>query len=116
MRHFIIANRDSWISSGSNRTTGVTEKDQNFGADQILEVKKVFYNKSFDYPTRALIQFPLTDLSQSLVNDDSLLGTQHATSKVKFNLRLYEAEGTQELSTEYKLAAFPLSQSWDEGR
>ena len=117
MRHFIIANRDSWISSGSNRTTGLTEKDQNFGADQILEVKKVFYNKSFDYPTRALIQFPLTDLSQSIVNNDSLLGTQHAASgKVKFNLRLYEAEGTQELSTEYTLAAFPVSQSWDEGR
>ena len=37
----------------------------------------------------------------------------------KFYLRLYEAEGntegTSNLSTEYKLLAQPLSQSWDEG-
>ena len=41
MRHFIIANRDSWISSGSNRVTLEDEKDQNFGQDPILEIKKV---------------------------------------------------------------------------
>ena len=29
---------------------------------------------------------------------------------------MYEAEGNQELSTEYKIAALPLSSSWVEGR
>ena len=28
---------------------------------------------------------------------------------------MYESEGNQELSLDYKLAALPLSQSWDEG-
>ena len=107
MHHFIYPTKDSWISSGSNKVTGVTEKDQNFGQDQILEIKKFFYDLSFDYQTRALIQFDLTTVSKS-VADGSITSPQ-------YYLRLYEAEGNQELSTEYSLAAFPLSQSWDEG-
>ena len=110
MIHFIFPTKDSWISSGSNKVTGVTESDQNFGQDQILEVKKFFYDLSFDYQTRALIDFTgteFTEMSKSIAG-----GT---ITNPKFFLRLYEAEGNQELSTEYKLLAQPLSQSWDEG-
>ena len=36
MHHFIYATKDAWISSGSNAaTTGISEKDQNYGKDQI---------------------------------------------------------------------------------
>ena len=38
MHYFIYSTSDTWIWSGSNRTTGETERDQNFGGDQILEV------------------------------------------------------------------------------
>lgn len=107
MHYFIYPTKDSWISSGSNRVTGVSEKDQNFGQDPILEVKKVFYNQSFDYPTRALVQFDLSEISKSV--SDGLI------TNPKYYLRLYEAEGNKELSTEYKLASFPISHSWDEG-
>jgi hypothetical protein len=107
MHHFIFPTKDSWISSGSNHITEVTETDQNFGQDQILEIKKNFFNLSFDYPTRALIQFDLTEVSKSVDAGDITNPTYY--------LRLYEAQGNKELSTEYKLAAFPLSQSWDEG-
>ena len=62
MIYSIFATKDSWISSGSNRVTGITETDQNFGQDQILEIKKSFFNQAFEYPTRALIQFDLTEL------------------------------------------------------
>ena len=116
MHHFIYATKDSWISSGSNHTTGETERDQNFGQDQILEIKKNFWNKDFDYQTRALVQFDLTDLSSSLVNGDILDSTAtNSPRSASYYLRLYEAEGNQELSTEYKLAALPISESWDEG-
>jgi hypothetical protein len=107
MHHFIFPTKDSWISSGSNKTTGVTEADQNFGQDEILEIKKVFNNSSFDYQTRALVQFDLSDISKSIV--------EGSISSPKYYLRLYEAIGNQELSAEYKLTAYPLSQSWDEG-
>ncbi len=110
MHHFIYATKDAWISSGSSHIDGESYRDQNFGQDEILEVKKEFWNKSFDYQTRALISFKgseFTSLSQSIVDGDIV--------DPKFYLRLYEAEGIQDLTLDYKLAAFALSQSWDEG-
>jgi|TARA_R110000824_G_scaffold241188_5_gene429891 hypothetical protein len=110
MHHFIYATKDAWISSGSSTITGESFRDQNFGQDEILELKKVFYNDSFDYATRVLVSFKgteFTNMSQSIVDGEIV--------DPKFYLRLYEAEGNQELSTTYKLASFPVSQSWDEG-
>lgn len=110
MHHFIFPTQDTWISSGSSTIDGESFKDQNFGRDQILEVKKVFFNNSFDHQTRALVNFAGTDfnnMSQSIVDGK--------ITSPKFYLRLYEAEGNSELSEEYKLAIQPLSQSWVEG-
>jgi len=116
MHHFIYATKDSWISSGSSHIDGTSYIDQNFGQDPILEIKKEFWNKDFDYQTRALVQFDLTDLSSSLVNGDILDSTAaNSPRSASYYLRLYEAEGNQELSTEYTLAALPISESWDEG-
>jgi len=111
MHHFIFPSQDTWISSGSNLITGETFKDQNFGRDQILEVKKEFFNNSFDFPTRALVNFSgteFTQLSESVSN-----GT--IASNAKYFLRLYEAEGNAELTEEYTLSIQPISQSWVEG-
>ena len=111
MHHFIYPTKTVWISSGSSHIDGTSYRDQNFGKDEIIELKKDFWNLSFDYPTRILIDFKgteFTNLSQSI-------HTGEIPTNAKFNLRLYEAEGNQELSNEYKLVAFPLSQSWDEG-
>ena len=93
MHYFIFPTADSWISSGSNRITGESFKDQNFGRDQILEVKKEFFNKSFEYPNRALVNFAGTGfntLSQSIVD-----GT--IPSDAKFYLRMFEAQGNSDL-------------------
>jgi hypothetical protein len=111
MHHFIFPNQDTWISSGSSNITGESFKDQNFGRDQILEVKKQFYNFDFDFPTRALVQFSgteFTELSKSVAD-----GT--IASDAKYYLRLYEAEGNAEMTEEYTLAFQPISQSWTEG-
>ena len=40
MHHFIYATADAWISSGSSTITGESWRDQNFGQDEILELKK----------------------------------------------------------------------------
>ena len=48
MHYSIFPTKDSWISSGSNKITGITEADQNFGKDPILELKKNFYNNVMD--------------------------------------------------------------------
>jgi hypothetical protein len=110
MYHFIFPTSDTWISSGSSTIDGTSFKDQNFGKDQILEVKKFFYNSSFNHKTRALINFDGTDftnMSQSIVSSK--------ITDPRFYLRLYEAEGNAEMSEEYKLVAHPISQSWVEG-
>ena len=110
MHHFIFPSKDTWISSGSSTITGESFKDQNFGRDQILEVKKFFYNNSFNHQTRALINFSGTDfteMSQSIVDGK--------ITNPKFYLRLYEAEGNSEMTEEYKLAIQSISQSWIEG-
>ena len=64
MHHFIFPNQDTWISSGSSKIDGTSFKDQNFGRDQILEIKKEFFNNSFDHQTRALVQFSGTDFTE----------------------------------------------------
>ena len=110
MHYFIYTTKDAWISSGSSHIDGTSYRDQNFGQDEILEIKKEFWNKSFDYKTRALISFKGTEFTN--VSESIVAGN---ITNPKFYLRLYEAEGTQELTLDYKLAAFPLSQSWTEG-
>ena len=73
MHHFIFPNQDTWISSGSSNVTGESFRDQNFGRDQILEVKKEFFNNSFNFQTRALVNFAGTDfneMSQSIVRKE----------------------------------------------
>jgi len=111
MHHFIYPTKTVWISNGSSHIDGTSYRDQNFGKDEILELKKEFWNLSFDYPTRVLVQFSgdeFTELSKSVAD-----GT--ITSDAKYYLRLYEAEGNAELTTNYKLAVQPLSEAWVEG-
>jgi len=110
MRYFITPTQDTWISNGSSTITGESFRDQNFGRDQILELKKEFFNNSFNYQTRVLINFEgteFTDLREKLDNS--------TISNPKFFLKLFEAEGNSSLSSTYKLVANPLYQAWTEG-
>ena len=61
MHYFIKANQDSYISSGSDVITGDSFTKQNFGQDQILELKRVDFNEQFLYPTRVLVQFDISE-------------------------------------------------------
>ena len=118
MYHFIFPTQDTWISSGSSTITGESFKDQNFGRDQILEVKKDFFNNSFNFNTRALVNFSgteFTELSKSIANGTIPSPQTGSVVGSKFYLRLYEAEGNAELTEEYKLAIQPISESWTEG-
>ena len=118
MHHFILPNQDTWISSGSSTITDESFKNQNFGRDQILEVKKKFFNDKFHHQTRALVQFSGTEfsaMSQSIVNGIIPLPQTGSISGSKFYLKLYEVEGNSKLSDEYNLHIQPISQSWTEG-
>jgi hypothetical protein len=111
VHHFILPTQDTWISSGSSELTGESLIDGNFGKDEILQINKIFQNSSFEYQTRALVDFggsDFTSLSESISDGD-------IPSNAEFYLRLFETEGTSESSEEYSISAFPLYYSWKEG-
>ena len=90
MHHFIFPSQDTWISSGSSTITGESFKDQNFGRDQILEVKKEFFNDSFNFQTRALVNFngtEFTELSKSIVDGTIPLPQTSSVVGSKYFLR-----------------------------
>ena len=116
MHRSFFAVKDTTINSGSHLIDGTTFQDKNVGQDEVLELKKVFDNKEFKHPTRMLIQFDTNEVlnyvSSSIING----GQQHQGSgNFKYFLKLYEAAGNSGLSNEYTIAAYPLSESWDEG-
>ncbi len=108
MHRYFFAVKDAFINSGSDEFTGDDFKDKNTGQDEILEIKKVFFNQEFHYQTRALIQFD-TDEVESYISSSVL------PKDYEVYLKLYETKGTSGLSETYDVAAYPLSQEWDEG-
>ena len=71
MHRYFFAVKDAFINSGSDEFTGDDFKDKNTGQDEILEIKKVFFNQEFHYQTRALIQFD-TDEVESYISSSVL--------------------------------------------
>ena len=108
MHRSFFAVKDTTINSGSNLIDGTTFQDKNVGQDEVLELKKIYDNDQFKYPTRMLIQFDATEV-------ESYISSSVLPSDYKLVLRLFETDGTSGLSEDYNIAAYPLSESWDEG-
>ena len=115
MHYSIFPTKTAWISSGSNLVTGVTQQNQNFGQDEILELKKFFYNNSLNHQTRVLLHFDINEISKSMVAGDIPIPDSNNKTSASLYLKMYEAEGNKDQSTEYKLQAYPIVESWDEG-
>ena len=101
-KHF-HATKDSWINSGSNSdSTGIDQKDQNYGQDQILQLGKKMYSEAFDSNTRILVQFDVADIKNYISSSNIEIGAYSAS------LRLYEANGTQGLPALYSISVHPI--------
>ena len=112
MHYFIFTSKDSYITEDSpgHIIQYPDSTDRNYGADEILELKKEFTNSYSTSPygvSRILTQFDYSDVSASIVNGD--------ITSPKFYLRYYEVEGQTQLDKTYSLSSFPISQSWEEG-
>ena len=108
MHRYFFSTKDSFLNSGSNDITGEDFQDKNTGRDEILELKKVFLDRDFNYQTRVLIQFDTDEINEYITGSN-------VPSSYKTNLRMWETEGTSGLGEEYTIAAYPISESWDEG-
>ena len=100
MHYFIYPSKDAYIYELN------TNDEKNFGGDDTLVLKKDFDGTSLNGVSRILLKFDLTDISKSLSSGD--------ITNPSYYLRLYEQK-TSELSPEYQLNAYALSQSWDDG-
>ena len=112
MHYFIYASKDSYITEDSpgHIILYPDSTDRNYGADEILELKKEFvnsYSVSSSNVSRILTQFDYTEISKSVAD-----GT---ITSPKYYLRYYEVEGQSELDKTYSLSSNPISQSWEEG-
>jgi len=108
MHKYFFTTKDTFINSGSNSITGEDFKDKNVGQDEVLELKKYYFNRELQGFTRILVQFDTDEIKNYITSSN-------IPSDYKLNLRLYETEGTSGLSENYIIAANPLTQSWDEG-
>ena len=78
----------------------------NTGLDSIIELQKVSSSAGI-YTSRMLIKFPLDAISSSCAAGD--------ITEPKFYLNLYQTHAN-EIPLDYKLIAYPISQSWSAGR
>ena len=69
MHRYFFATKDTTINSGSNLIDGTTFRDKNVGQDEVLEIKKVFSDRTFKSHTRSLVQPPLHPLWPFVAND-----------------------------------------------
>tara|TARA_R110000803_G_scaffold59522_5_gene118223 strand:+ start:2372 stop:4462 length:2091 start_codon:yes stop_codon:yes gene_type:complete len=83
-------------------------KKQNTGKDEILEIGKLYdtNNTLLLGNSRALLEFNLNDISQSIVLGD--------ITSPQYRLRLENIE-QREIQSSYDLYAYPLKESWNEG-
>ena len=108
MHRSFFAVKDAFINSGSDFIDGTTFQDKNVGQDEVLELKKVFNNREFKYPTRMLIQFDANEVKNYITSSN-------VPGDYKLVLKLYETAGVSGLSDNYTIAAYPLNEQWDEG-
>ena len=108
MHRSFFATKDAFINSGSNEIDGTSFQDKNTGQDEVLELKKYYFNRELQGFTRALIQFNIDEIKNYIT-------ASNVPSNYKLFLRMYEADGTSGLSQNYTIAANALTESWDEG-
>lgn len=94
------------IYADSDNTIYEKTGSLNAGIDSVLELTKVSSSAGI-HTSRILIKFPLDAVSSSVASGK--------INNPRFYLNLYQA-GAFEVPREYKIIAFPVSQSWDEGQ
>lgn len=96
----------SFLTASKDASIYLQQPNQNTGLDEILEVSKIYYGSVKDI-SRALIQFDITAVSESLSNNTMKL------EEVKLLMKETESE---EIPLEYTLYAYAISGSWEMGK
>ena len=95
-----------FFTSSFDASVYLQQPEQNTGRDEILEVGKLYYGSAKDI-ARTLIKFPITQISQSIVES---IGT--GSYSIFLNLK---SANSEEIPLEYVLHANAVSSSWSMG-
>lgn len=87
---------------------GVAHSSSNSGISEIIELYHLTESLSTYGNSRILMQFDLTNHSQSIVSGDI------PTSSVEYRLRFKNSFHHETLPSSFDIFVFPLSRSWDE--
>lgn len=94
-----------FLTASKDASVYLQQPNQNTGLDEVLEVNKVYYGTIKD-TARALLQFDLSPLSQSIQNGNITL------TNAELILRETESE---EIPLEYTIYGYPIYSSWEMG-
>lgn len=104
------ASADTTITDAFKPYTLTSQYLANMGAADSLEVFSIYSSGSETQKARALVQFPVSAISQSRTS-----GVIPASGSVSFIFRLFNVEHPETLPNKYFLSVMPISSSWDEG-
>ena len=107
-----IADQDSTITNAFKTDLSTRATSSNMGEADVTEVFSIYAQASTSSieKSRALYQFPITNISTDRTNGDL-----PASGSVEFYLRLYNAKHGLSLPRRATYAVQPVSQSWAEG-
>ena len=110
------ASKDTYITN-KIVTAASRATDANLGAASTIDIFKLYDENTISGETtpnelsRGLLKFNLSDISASLTNKVSF-----DNSSFKATLKLHDVQGNQVAPSNFTIALFPLSKSFDEGK
>jgi hypothetical protein len=110
----VFSSKDTFITDRMFSTKeALRTSGSNFGASPTLQVFKLTGSTptSSVETARTLVQFDLTELSGKIYNDRII-----PSSSLSFVLKMYDQKHDGRVPIDYDLFAYPVSQSWTEGR
>ena len=113
--HRFTASLDNTITNAFQENLAVRATGSNMGSSDILEVFSIQGQVSGSSGlsselSRILIQFPISDI----ISDRSA-GNIPASGSVSFFLKLYNAEHSFTLPTNFTIDIFAITHAWEEG-
>ena len=103
---------DNTIANGYQENLATRATGSNMGLADVSEVYSIYGRES---TTSSELSRIISSFDVSSISGDRTAGTIPATDKVKFYLRLYNAETSKTVPKDFKLVVEAVSRAWTEG-
>ncbi len=103
---------DNTIANGYQENLATRATGSNMGLADVSEIYSIYGRES---TTSSELSRIISSFDVSSISGDRTAGTIPATDKVKFYLRLYNAETSKTVPKDFKLVVEAVSRAWTEG-